>query len=120
MDMFGIGFAIGIETEWPTSKSIPMPNPVPIPIIPKRSDLFTIYASERNSASCYRYLPWETSGFRLCQFLVDLNKLIHLVGKVGNGLFNRLGRMHIHAGLLQFFQGPLAPAQFEKLQVGIP
>jgi len=46
MDMFGIGIAIGIgiETEWPTSKSIPM--------TPELSTASTIHKSERNSDRC--------------------------------------------------------------------
>jgi len=47
MDMFGIG----IETEWPTSKSIP----IPIPMTPELSTASTIHSSERNSDSCSSY-----------------------------------------------------------------
>jgi len=44
--MFGIGIAIGIgvETAWPTSKSISIPNPVPM--ISQCSDAKTIHNSE--------------------------------------------------------------------------
>ena len=48
LDMFGI--AIGIETVWPTSKSIPIT--IPIPIILQRSVAYTIHKSERNSVNC--------------------------------------------------------------------
>jgi len=47
MDMLGIGIAIGIgiETEWLTSKSIPIPK------TPQLSTASTIHKSERNSDS---------------------------------------------------------------------
>jgi len=47
IEIYGIGLAIGFETQWPTSTSIPIP--VPIPMLPHRSTASTSHRSERNS-----------------------------------------------------------------------
>lgn len=61
-------FAIGIETERPTSKPIPIPIPIAIPMIPQRSDAKTIHTSEHSFGTGFR-LPLMNFQKRLPRIL---------------------------------------------------